>query len=89
MRSSHSLYLGGISQLVAMMMILWTLCRAGTCAQHVPRSFAMLTSLSAVASTSVPPASPTGLAHSRGGRHALTADRRTSSMCQIRREFVR
>lgn len=30
-----------------------------------------------------PPASHTDLAHSRGGRH-LTADRRASSMCQIR-----
>ena len=69
---------------------LWTpLAEVIISAPFVPRSFVMLTSLAAVASTSVPPASPTGLAHSRGGRDALTADRSTSSTWQIRKSFVR
>ena len=75
--------------MVAMIMTLWTPFPASTSAPSVPRSFVMLTSLPAVASTSVPPASSTGLAHSRGGRHALTADRRTSNTSQIKRKFVK
>ena len=64
---------------VDMTISLWTAFPTSTPALSVPRSFMMLTSLPAVASTSVPPASPTGLVHSRGGRHARTADSRTSS----------
>ena len=63
---------------------LWTPFLRDTPAPSAPMSFTMLTSLLAVVSTSVPPASLTGLALSRGRGHALTADRRTCSTWRIR-----